>query len=274
MNRLIDTIDLGLSVRNAAQACAGQESQRTRDNAGFITDDVTEQVASDNNTVKLSRLLDHDHGRGVNELVLHLELGELLGHDLRHGLPPQPARREDVGLVQAPHGKRGVVLQSEVGRKAGDTLDLRAGVRLRVHGEAAAVVLLAVAEVDAAGQFADDVEVDAAADFGAERGAVDQRRGGEVAGAEVTECAHLLAQTEEALFGADGASAPFLWVVLLLGSGGGYERVFTYGTANGTEENGIGVLCGVKSFVGKGRSGSIDRCLQGPRKQLAEEMPV
>jgi hypothetical protein len=36
--------------------------------------------------------------------------------------------------------------------------------------------------------------------------------------------------------------------------------VFTYGPANGTEENGIGVLCGVKSFVGQGRSGSIDRC--------------
>lgn len=221
MNRLVDTVDLGLSIRNTAQARTGQESQRAGDDARLITDDVTEQVASDNNTVKLPRLLDHDHGRGVNELVLDLELGELLGHDLRHGLPPQPARSEDVGLVQAPHGERGVVLHGKVSRETGDALDLRAGVRLRVHGEAAAVVLLALAEVDPAGQFADDVEVDAAADFGAERRAVDQRRGGEVAGAQVTECAHLLAQSEESLFRADGAGAPFLWVALASGPGGG-----------------------------------------------------
>jgi hypothetical protein len=210
VNRLVDTVNLGLSVGNAAQAGAGQEAKRAGDNARLITDDVAEQVAGDNNTIKLPRLLDHDHGRGVNELVLDLELGELFGHDLRHGLPPQPAGSEDVGLVQAPHGERGVVLQSQVAREPGDALDLRARVRLRVHGVAAAVVLLALAKVDAAGQFANDVEVDAAADFGPEWGAVDQRRGGEVAGAQVTECAHFFAESEEALFGADGASAPFL----------------------------------------------------------------
>lgn len=193
VNRLVDTINLGLSVRNTAQARAGQETERAGDNARLITDDVAEQVAGDNDAVELPRLLNHDHGRGVNKLVLDLELGELRGHDLRHGLPPQTTSSEDVGLVQAPHGERGVVLQSQVSREPGDALNLRAGVRLRVHGVAAAVVLLALAEVDAAGQFADDVEVDAAADFGAERGAVDQRRGGEVAGAQVTECAHFLA---------------------------------------------------------------------------------
>jgi hypothetical protein len=51
-------------------------------------------------------------------------------------------------------------------------------------------------------------------------------------------------------------------------------EVFTYRPTNGTKENGIGVLCGVQSFVGQGGSGSIDRCLQGSRQQLAKEMPA
>lgn len=88
--------------------------------------------------------------------------------------------------------------------------NLRPRVRLRVPRVAVAVIFLTLAEVDAAGEFADDVEVDAAAEVGFERGYADEGVGGEVAGAQVAEGVHFLAELEEALLGADGAGAPFL----------------------------------------------------------------
>ena len=75
---------------------------------------------------------------------------------------------------------------------------------------AVAVVFFALAEVDAPGQFADDVEVDAAADVGFEGGDFNEGVGGEVAGAQVSERVHFFAELEEALLRADGAGAPFL----------------------------------------------------------------
>lgn len=151
MDRLVDTIDRARSVRDAAQTSAGQETQRTGDNARLVGDNVTEQVTCDDDTIQLARVLDHDHSSRINKLVLDLELGEFLGHDLGDGLAPQTAGREDIGLVERPDGERRVVLEGEVGAEAGDALDLGARVGLRVQGVAAAVVFLALAKVDAAG---------------------------------------------------------------------------------------------------------------------------
>jgi len=91
-----------------------------------------------------------------------------------------------------------------------NTHNLIATVWLRVHCEAGTVVFGSVAKVDAAGEFANDVEVDAFADGFLERRFGDERGCGEEAGTEVAECLELLAEFEEALFGADGAGAPFL----------------------------------------------------------------
>lgn len=210
MDRLVDTVDTALAIGDTAQTGTGQETQGTGDNTSLITDDITEQVASNDDTVQLAGVLDHKHSSGVNQVVTNLELGELLSHNLSDDLAPETAGSQDVGLVQTPHGERGVVLQSQVSGQTDDTLDLGAGVGLGVHGEAGTVVLLAVAEVDTTRQLTDDVEVDAAADIGLEGGALDQRGSGEVAGTQVAECAHLLAQTEDTLLGTDGAGAPFL----------------------------------------------------------------
>ena len=91
-----------------------------------------------------------------------------------------------------------------------DALDLVAVVGLRVAGVAGAVVFCARAKVDSAGELADEGEAHVAADRLFERGDGDEGGGGEEAGAEVAEGGELLAEFEEALFGADGAGAPFL----------------------------------------------------------------
>lgn len=216
MNGFIDTVDPALSIGNTTQTSTGQQPQRTRNDTGLVTNDITEQVASDNNPIQLSRVLNHDHGGRVNKLVFNLHLREFLGHDLRHRLAPQPTRRKNIGLVQTPHRQRRVVLQGEVCRETSDALDFSTRIRLRVQRVAATIVLLALAEIDTTRQFTDDVEIDTTAHVSTERGAVDQRGGCEVAGPQIAKGGHFFAQFEKALLGADGAGAPFLFIPLLL----------------------------------------------------------
>lgn len=211
MDGLVDTVDLGLAIRHTSHTSTGEETQGTRDDTSFIANDITEQVAGDNDTVKLAGVLNHDHGSRVDKLVVDLHLRELLGHNLSDDLAPQTASSKHVGLVQAPNGERRVVLKGEVGSKTSDTLDLSAGVGLSIHCEARAVVFLALTKVDTTGQLTDDVKVDAAADLGLQGRVLDEGGSSEVAWTQVTECAHFLAQLEETLLRADCTGAPFLF---------------------------------------------------------------
>ena len=211
MDRLVDTVATALAIRNTAQTGTGQQTQGARNDTSLVANDITEQVAGNNNTVQLTGILDHQHSSRVNEVVTEGNLRVLLLHHLVNNLTPETASREDISLIQAPNGERRVVLQSEVGSEANNTLDLGPRVGLSVHGVSGAVVFLALAEVDTTSQLTDDVEVDTAADVGLEGGALDQRGRGEVAWAQVSECAHLLAQLQDALLGANGACAPFLY---------------------------------------------------------------
>lgn len=214
MDRLVDTVHAALAVGNTAQTGTGQKTQGAGDDTRLVADDIAKQVAGDNDTVQLARILNHEHGRRVNEVVTDRHLRELLGHNLSHDLAPQTAGREDVGLVQTPYGQRRVVLQGQVRSQAGDALNLGARVWLRVHGVSGPIVFLPLTEVDAAGQLTDDVEIDTAAHFSLQRRAVDQRWRGEVAGSQVAESAHLLAQAQDTLLGTHRASAPFLFMTV------------------------------------------------------------
>ena len=114
VNWLVDAVHTGLSVWDTAQAGTRKQTQAARNDTGFITDDVTKEVARNNNSVKSPRVLDHEHGRGVDEMSAGLEVGELVLHDALEGLSPQPRSRKHVGLVQAPDRDRWVLHGSEV----------------------------------------------------------------------------------------------------------------------------------------------------------------
>lgn len=210
MNRLVDTVDTALAIGDTAQTGRREQTQRAGDDTSFVANDITKEVARDHDTVQLARVFDHQHSSRVNEVVTDADLGVFLLHDLGDNLTPETTGSEDIGLVQAPNGEGRVMLKSKVGSEADDTLDFDTGVGLSVHGVTRAVILLALAEVDTASQLTDDVEVNTAAHIGLEGRAVDQRGGGEVAGTQVTECAHLLAQFQDTLLRADGAGTPFL----------------------------------------------------------------
>ena len=120
---------------------------------------------------------------------------------LRHFLTPQQPGFHHVGLLD--RAELVLTLARQFERDAGDALDFRRGVDLGVDAPALAVGQLLdparLAEIDAAGQFADDHQVEAANDIGLERRCIDQsvehrRR------TQVGEQAEFLAEPEQAGF--------------------------------------------------------------------------
>jgi hypothetical protein len=87
MDGLIDAVAFALAVGDPAETGTGEETDAAGDDGGFVADDITEQVASDDDTVEATGVLDHNHGSAVDdELVVDLELGVFLCKDVRDGL--------------------------------------------------------------------------------------------------------------------------------------------------------------------------------------------
>lgn len=239
---LVDAIALALAVWDTTQTGTGQETNATRNNTGLITDDISKQVASHDNTIKSSWVLDHKHGSAINQVVTNLQLGELLSHELGGNLSPESAGSQNVGLVQGPDWERRVMLQGQVGSKSDNSLDLWARVWLGVPGGSVTIVLLALSKVDTSGQLSDDIEVGTTADLSLERRDIDEGFGGKVAWAKIAVCAHLFSELEDTLLRTNLAGSPF-W------------------TTNGTKEDGVRVLCSCESFGGQWLTSGIDGSL-------------
>ena len=98
--------------------------------------------------------------------------------DLVDDRPPQARRRQDVGLVDARHPAAAPAARAR--RRAGRCADLAlrrtAACRARARSPAVAGRLAPLPEVDAAGQLADDQQVDAVEQLRAERRRGDERR--------------------------------------------------------------------------------------------------
>lgn len=142
MYRFIDAIALGAPVRNTTQAGTRQQANAAGNHARLIADYVTKQVARHHHAVQASRVLDENHGGAVNQLVLQRQVFKLIGKRLRHGLAPQPAGGQHIGLVQRPDLGFAATSSQEASQTS-HALDLGPGVRLRVPGMTRAVVLFA-----------------------------------------------------------------------------------------------------------------------------------
>ena len=88
MDGLVDAVALALPVGDTTQAGARQQANASRNDRGLVANDITKQVACDDDTVQAARVLDHDHSSTVNQLVAELELGKLLLEDLSHHFAP------------------------------------------------------------------------------------------------------------------------------------------------------------------------------------------
>lgn len=167
---------------------------------------VSHKVFGENNAIQLAWACDDDHGCGVDEVVVDLELGELGLQRLGRDLAPQTRAGEDVRLVDRVHGKRGVCGERDLSRDAGDALHLRDAVDhgvprcvlVRAHAD-----LLARAEVRAADELAHDDHVDAACDLWLQGRVREQAVGREVRRADVGVQAQGLAEGQQTLFRAN-----------------------------------------------------------------------
>ena len=108
---------------------------------------ISEHVLGEHNTVELSRVGDHDHSCGINELVLELELRVFLRHELGDSLPPKTRGGEDIGFVDGDDGEWWVGGESDLRGDSGDTLDFRDRVDGLVPRDTLGVGFLAFTEV-------------------------------------------------------------------------------------------------------------------------------
>ena len=231
-----------LTIRRT-EAGAGQHAEGPSQGGGLVAEDVAEEVLAQQN-VELGRPQQQLHGAVVDEHVLEGHVGEFAG-DAGDHLAPQHAVFQHVGLVDA-----GELLAAQLGgleADAGDALDLRGGVHHGVDGAGLAIAevfgLLGLTEVQAAGEFTDDQDVDAVAlTLGAQRAGMSQGLG-QTHRTEIGEEAELLADTQQG--GALGA--------LFLRDG----RV-AVGQAHRAEQNGIGAAAQLERGVGQGLARGVN----------------
>lgn len=228
MDRLVDTIALG-AVRNGAQTGTGQQANAAGNHTGLVADDVTKQIAGYHHAVEATRVLDHDHGSTVDELVLDRQIREFFFKRLIHDLAPQTASSKDIGLVQRPDLGLATAASQEASQ-ASHTLNLSSGIGLCVPGIAGSIVFFALTKIEATRELSNNDKVCAAAHLGPERRVLDESFGSEEARAEVSVRAHLLSQPQQALLWTNSTGTPF-------------------GASNGTEENGVGGIGSGESFV-------------------------
>ena len=194
MNRLIQ------AARRAAQTGGGHHAQTARDGGAFIREDVAEQVAGYHH-VKLRRVQNELHGGVVHVHVADLDLRVFAAQALDR-LAPQAAALQHVGLVH--RAEPAAALFRHFKADARQTLDLRHGIGHLVRRRRAILAAPALAEVDVAGQLAQDHDVNRLGDDVR----TERARAGELrvnrARAQVGKHLHALAQGEQPLFRAAG----------------------------------------------------------------------
>ena len=203
VHRLVERLALaGLGVGRTERG-RGQHADGARQHRRLVGEHVAEQVVAHDH-VELLGVAHQLHGAGIGQDVLQLDVLELLGVHRGDHLVPQHAGAHDVALLGRVHLV--VALAGEVEGDAGDALDLARRVDGGIDGALLAVLqrhdLLGLAEVGAAGQLAQDEDVEALHHLAPQRGGLGQR-GIADGGAQVGEQVEVLAQPQQAGLGPD-----------------------------------------------------------------------
>ncbi len=222
-------------VTDLAEAGRGEHAERARDHGHFVGEDVAEEVFGDEDVEGVGPL-DELHGGVVNIEVVHGDLG-VVGGDFVRGFTPEDGSGEDVGFIDG--GEAFVAAHGGFEGDVEDVFNLGFLVDHGVKGDGFAIAFFAalgIAEVDAAGEFADTEDIEAIRDeFVFDGGGVGE--GGETgAGTEVGEEAEVFPQRKKG-------------TPLGLDLGG---EIFPFGTTDGAEEDGISLFTGFDGFLWEG----------------------
>ena len=182
--------------------------------------------------------------------MTQLHVGVVGLHDAAGHLPPQLGAFEHVGLVH--RADPAVALAGDVAGHTHDTLDLALPVDQGVEALALAIVQGADAtrltEIDAAGEFTHDHDVQPRHHLGLQSGGIGQLRI-EQCRTQVGEQPQPGAQSQQPLLGADGD-----------------VQMFPLGAAHSTQQHGVSGLGLLQGLVGQWHAAGIDggaahRCL-------------
>ena len=136
--------------------------------------------------------------------MAQLDVGELLGMNPGHLLAPQQPAFHHVGLLD--RAQPVAALAREIEGDAGDALDLGRGVDLGVDAAALAIRqrldAARLAEIDPAGEFADDQDIQSGDQLGLERGRLGER-GEHDRRAQIGEQLEVLPEPQQAGLGPD-----------------------------------------------------------------------
>ena len=132
-----------------AERGRGQHPEAAGQHRRLVRQDVAEQVLGDDD-VEVGGPADEQHRARIDELVVDLDVREL-DRDLVDDRPPQPRRREDVGLVDAASAGRAgrAPARTRAGRRADLALRVRASCRAPSRPPGPSRRLRRLAEVDA-----------------------------------------------------------------------------------------------------------------------------
>ncbi len=175
----------------------GQQAERTGQHRCFVRQNVAEHVLGEDH-VEARRLADQVHCCRVDQHVLELDVRELCAQYSFDRCAPQARSLQHIRLVDG-HDALATPLR-EPARDTRDTSDFLDAIRAQVAREILGATLLA--EVDAAGQFADDHDVGAAQHLRLERRDVEQC-GMNRHRPQVGEQVQPFAQSEQSLLGAN-----------------------------------------------------------------------
>src|SRR6516164_5120821 len=187
----------------AAYARGGQQTERANDSPGLVGEDVSEHIFGQD-YVEISGALHEQHRGGVDVLMRERDFWIVFG-DACHDFAPQAGAFQDVRLIDGENFL--LALSGEIESHAGDALDFIFGVAHGVDSDARARLAFdrtRLSEVGSTQKFADDQDVCAADEFGAECGRI-LKRGKEDSGTEIGVGTQFAADAEESGFGAEMA---------------------------------------------------------------------
>ena len=147
-----------------AERRRGQHTERARQHRGLVGEDVAEQVLGEHD-IEVAWTTQQMHRRGVHQHVLQRHAREFVADHPGADLAPQPRGLEHVRLVHL--GDLAAPSLGEAPGHARDALDLSHRIGALVERRRALAPL--AAEVDTAGEFPHEQQVDALEQFRLER---------------------------------------------------------------------------------------------------------
>ena len=218
MHGLIQRLALLARDIDLAERGRGQHAERAGQHRRDIGQHVAEQIVGHDDVELLRRLHQH-HAAGIGELMFQRHVLVFARMHGRHDLVPEHARLHDVALFHRRHLVAALARQIE--GDAADALDFIGVVNLRIDGALLAVAEigdgLRLAEINAAGEFPHDHDVEAFDRLALQAGSIRQRRIAD-GRTQIGEQAEILAQAQQA-----GLGAHLIGHAVPLGSADGAE---------------------------------------------------